>query len=230
MGFKDMTGVVRHGVKVIEDARGQGRNPRLKCRCHCGVVFAPFKASFCLSKVKGCGCQHHYLHPLYSTWTTMKRRCYNPRYPEYHLYGGRGITICDRWRTSFVNFHEDMGPKPSPQHSIDRIANNGNYEPENCRWATPLIQANNSRMARKVKAAGEELSLAQWARRLGISRERARQLHNNGQLVSRINNSDKGPMKAFNITVTADELTLLRSVDENDWARKTLVRAAHEQL
>jgi len=159
----------------------------------------------------------------------MKQRCNNPRDAGFHNYGGRGIRVCARWQNSFEAFCRDMGERPTAKHSIDRIDNDGSYEPENCRWATQRTQVNNSRMVRKIKAAGEELSLAQWARRLGISRERARVLHNNGQLVSRINNSDKGPMKVFHVTVTADESALLRSVDENGWARKTLVHAARKQ-
>lgn len=83
--------------------------------------------------------------PEYHTWTLMKRRCYLPHAIGYARYGGRGITVCDRWRWSFVAFLEDMGPRPSPQHSLDRIDNNGSYCKGNCRWATDHEQRLNQR-------------------------------------------------------------------------------------
>lgn len=85
-----------------------------------------------------------YRHKLYKTWISMKQRCYNPNSYGYTYYGGRGIIVCDRWKTSFKNFLEDMGERPEG-HSLDRINNNGNYEPSNCRWATSKEQSNNKR-------------------------------------------------------------------------------------
>lgn len=83
------------------------------------------------------------------TWNSMKQRCLNVKHPKYKHYGGRGITICDRWLTSLYNFIIDMGRKPTPAHSIDRINNNGNYEPSNCRWATAHEQQNNKRIRKQ---------------------------------------------------------------------------------
>lgn len=83
-------------------------------------------------------------HPLGSTWVNMKQRCFNRKHPAYYIYGGRGIIVCDRWKNSFQDFVEDMGPKPTAQHSIDRYPDkDGNYEPGNCRWATWAEQAAN---------------------------------------------------------------------------------------
>lgn len=107
-------------------------------------------------------------HPLYHTWYAMVARCQNPRAQSYHNYGGRGITVCDRWLESFENFYADMGDRPTPGHSIDRIDNDGPYSPENCRWATWEEQANNRRNNVWIEFQGERLSAAQWRKRLGV--------------------------------------------------------------
>lgn len=107
--------------------------------------------------------------PEYNIWGGIKRRTRNPKYFQYHLYGGRGIKMCDRWFDSFENFLEDMGPRPSKKHSLDRIKQNGNYEKSNCRWATAIEQNNNSRKNVWIDRMGLRMTPAQWARKLDIS-------------------------------------------------------------
>lgn len=106
--------------------------------------------------------------PEKSRWRAMKARCFNPNNRKYPRYGARGITVCERWLV-FENFLADMGPRPSPRHSIDRINNDGNYEPSNCRWATMPEQMRNSIAARWVTFNGETLTVTDWAQRLGIT-------------------------------------------------------------
>lgn len=106
---------------------------------------------------------------LKNTWTKMKLRCEKPSDPAYHGYGGRGIFVCKRWRDSFDAFCSDMGPKPTPKHSVDRINNNGPYSPENCRWATHDEQVSNSRTNVFIKYKGQRKTLAQWSRATGIT-------------------------------------------------------------
>lgn len=106
----------------------------------------------------------------YRIWKLMRGRCANPKTPHWHRYGGRGITVCDRWRDSFANFLADMGRAPTPRHTIDRFPDpDGNYEPDNCRWATRRQQARNTSTNRMVAWRGESLCLAEWAERLEVT-------------------------------------------------------------
>lgn len=117
----------------------------------------------------------------YSVWQDMKQRCYNPKCCNYPHYGARGIRVCDRWRHDFTAFLADMGRRPSFQHSIDRIDNEGNYScghceeclrngwPANCRWATWTEQNRNRRTNHEVTFQGRTMCLAAWAKELGIA-------------------------------------------------------------
>lgn len=104
----------------------------------------------------------------YVVWSGIKTRCNNKNDHNYLKYGARGICMCERWQNSFLHFLQDMGTRPSRDHSIERIDNAGHYEPGNCRWATREEQANNRRSSRFLEFNGERLTIAQWARRSGI--------------------------------------------------------------
>jgi hypothetical protein len=142
---------------VLEDA-GKGGDMVL-CRCDCGTERLRYARQVKNSASRSCGCLKseatakrnatHGLsgHPLYGTWLHMVHRCTRPDLPQWADYGGRGIRICDRWlgEDGVANFIADMGPKPTPQHSLDRIDNDGNYEPANCAWTTKAEQSRNTR-------------------------------------------------------------------------------------
>jgi hypothetical protein len=149
--------------------------------CACGNEITAVMSHAISGHTQSCGCLHleTLLQPAvrhgqsrvkrrsreYEAWAHMLRRCRNENDPGYKNYGGRGITVCERWNT-FENFLADIGPKPSPRHTLDRIDNNGNYELGNCRGATRIEQANNKRNNHFITIRGRTLSIAEWAREL----------------------------------------------------------------
>lgn len=115
--------------------------------------------------------QHRLSHTAeYRTWSNVIQRCTNPNTAFYAIYGGRGIGICERWRSNFEAFLADMGTKPSPNHQIDRINNDGNYEPGNCRWATPREQARNTRRNKHVEIDGVRMPVVDARNAAGLKR------------------------------------------------------------
>jgi hypothetical protein len=107
--------------------------------------------------------------PEYKVWCGMKQRCNYKGHTVYEFYGGRGIKVCERWENSFEAFLEDMGPRPSSKHSIERINGNGNYEPSNCGWSTDHEQNRNRRSNRNFTVDGETMCMTDWAQKLGIN-------------------------------------------------------------
>lgn len=155
-----------------------------ECLCDCGNrCFIP-KGQLLNGGTRSCGCRNlertasmgraNRTHggsysTEYSSWYSMIRRCTNPEDEFYADYGGRGITVCERWKQSFENFLADMKHKPSPKHTIERTDNNGSYCPDNCVWATSITQANNRRNNLFVEFGGRRQTIRMWARELNMN-------------------------------------------------------------
>lgn len=182
--FGRLTVIARAGSHVQRGGRTQ---PLWRCRCDCGGEVAIKGASLRKGKTQSCGClrsesaqvthtTHGHNRPgkttrEYITWASMKARCADPTNPHY---GRRGITVCKKWRDSFERFLKDMGPRPMG-YSLDRINNNGNYEPANCRWANRKTQNRNKTNNRLVTHDGVMRTLPEWAEILGEPYNRIRE-------------------------------------------------------
>jgi len=176
---KDITGLRFHrliALELVEVRKGKRDRVRLwRCRCDCGNEPTVTQRNLTAGDTKSCGCiigKHKRTHGGTGTtefriWDSMRRRCSDPKHPSYPDYGGRGIRVCESWQ-DFATFRQDMGLRPSPNHSIDRIDNDGPYAPDNCRWATMVDQSNNRRSSRILTVNGETLTMAQWERRTGL--------------------------------------------------------------
>lgn len=188
--MKDIAGLVVGDVTALRfHHRRQHANSKATsiywwCQCKCGKEFAALSQSLREGKTTSCGCKkgarisarvtvHGHCRsnaariPEFGVWATMRSRCNNPNNKRYTDWGGRGITICERW-DYFPNFLEDMGLRPSPKHSIDRVDVNGNYCPENCRWATIAEQNDNRQNTIRLTHNGETMTMREWGIRLGV--------------------------------------------------------------
>jgi hypothetical protein len=184
--LKRMDLMGRRAGKLLVIADG-GRDKHNKfmwiCRCDCGKIKNVLATVLATGRIKSCGCamyeglfraaQRKKANAIYTPhadianiWHHMLRRCGNPNSGDYQWYGARGISVCERW-LDFKNFLADMGPRP-PGTSLDRINVNGNYEPNNCRWATPAIQSRNKRNNVRAWFCGELLTISEIAERLKI--------------------------------------------------------------
>lgn len=174
----DLSGKTFGRLRAVEFVRKDGLTYWL-CQCDCGKQKEVHYSALVSGKTKSCGCLNsdivtarNHKHgkadtPEYATWLRMIRRCTISSTPGYENYGGRGISVHPRWM-SFDNFYADMGDKPAREYSIDRIDNNGNYEPGNCRWATPSQQCRNTRRNRRLTLNGETRVVAEWAELVGL--------------------------------------------------------------
>ena len=172
----DLTGRTYKRLTVLRRSRRKTNKPYWDCRCDCSTTISVLASSLREGRTGSCGCLHrdvvtrHGKHKSreYSSWQSMKGRCCNPNDTRYRHYGGRGITICARWLGSFQNFLDDMGPRPTPQHTIGRIDNDGNYESENCCWQTRQEQNQHTSRSLYLTHAGETRTMIELAQRLGI--------------------------------------------------------------
>lgn len=153
---------------------------RCTCTCEKATVKEVSRKDLLKGVSKSCGCLRTEMlvarsttHGLYSSperrvYTSMMTRCNNPNYFEYHLYGGRGIKVCPEWHGNFAKFYEDMGPRPSPEHQLDRRDNSLGYSKSNCYWATKTQNARNKRNTIMVEYKGELKPLSEWAEIHGL--------------------------------------------------------------
>ena len=181
--IKDYRGHVFHRWTVLEFVDRHKRRTRWLCRCECGTMRAVRITDLQRGHAKSCGCltrertiarnTTHGLSgtPEYEAWANMVNRCTNPDHAGWEHYGGRGITVCDRWLgpTGLANFIADMGDRPSSAHSLERDDNDCGYAPENCRWATKKEQMSNTRHCHFVTFRNETRTVTDWANHLGMN-------------------------------------------------------------
>ncbi len=182
---EDLRGRKFGRLTAIQFAYKRNKKYYYKCVCECGkecVKSYGYLIYDFTSIHKSCGCWRKEQQQIYrkktydfrkgtpehNSWQAMKGRCYNPNNKQYNDYGGRGIKVCDRWLNNFENFLADMGKKPTPAHSLDRIDVNGDYAPENCRWATREEQNNNKRCSIMVEHNGKTQTFKQWCDELNL--------------------------------------------------------------
>ena len=169
-------------LTVLEYAYTKNGTAIWKCRCECGKVAYPSSGNLLSGNSKSCGCLHdeelkkrvtthgETKTRLYNIWHKMIQRCCNPKEKAFENYGGRGISVCKEWRNGFEVFKEwAVANGYSDNLTIDRIDNDGDYEPKNCRWATTEVQANNKRSNRFIAYNGKTQTIKQWADELGIN-------------------------------------------------------------
>lgn len=200
--YKDLTGKPFGKWTVLRQAepRRYGKRGSLRrywfCQCACGTFREIDGGNLTSGHTESCGCANVGRSPTNKThgmsetrvfriWHNMLRRCYDSRREYYRNYGARGVTVCDRWRESFENFLADMGMPPSDEHTLERKEGHLGYEPSNCCWATRTEQANNRRTNVRLTFQDRTMTIAEWARELGIGDSTIRFRLKNGWSVER---------------------------------------------
>ncbi len=178
----DMTGLTINGVMVIAKSGCSKGKASWTCACPCGETFQSVGTRLRSGQVRGCpACAKKSMVAAatkhggvgsreYGAYRAMLQRCYYEKDKRYPRYGGRGIRVCEAWLQSFAFFLKDMGPQPSPQHSIERLDRDKNYAPDNCCWATRIEQANNRSNNTRIEIGGRTQNLTQWSREAGVHR------------------------------------------------------------
>jgi hypothetical protein len=172
----DLTGQRLGMLTVLAKAgKDSSGNNLWLCQCECGKQTRPAASSLARGATRSCGCNRtpkkqdaRNRQPEYKLWNRIKSRCYNEGSTQYQWYGGRGIKVCDRWLNDYEAFLSDMGRKPLGTE-IDRIDNDGDYSPDNCRWSTRVEQVRNRSNTLVITADGITAPLAEHAERIGIS-------------------------------------------------------------
>ena len=207
--MKDRTGEKYTRLTVISFSHRDGKHYYWNCSCECGQTRVVELSRLTSGDTKSCGCyklerfiKSNTTHGKsktreYSIWEGIQNRCGDNSNEYNKLYFGRGIRVCDRW-SKFENFFADMGPAPSKKYSLDRINNDGNYEPGNCRWATPIEQANNRRDNRLETIDGVTKTVADWIRHFNANDYlvRGRLRHKNWTLLRALTQPSKRHEKA----------------------------------
>ncbi len=191
----------QYGRLLVQRIERRGGRTYGICLCECGENKVVLLSHVRCGDTRSCGCLQREVAkaataarntthgatrtPTFVVWKNMLSRCANPNATEFALYGGRGITVCERWRNSFAAFLADVGERPGRDCSIDRIDNSGNYEPANCRWATRTEQGRNRRTNHVLTHDGRTQPLVAWAEECGISHATIRHRLNRGWSVER---------------------------------------------
>ena len=183
----DLLGQVFGDLTVTARSPRKAAYPYWTCRCACGSSIDVASHNLRAGHSNSCGCRtaefqsaalkgkntthgltvNGHIPPEYEVWRSMKRRCQDPKNHNYENYGARGITVCRRWE-DFGRFYEDMGPRPTPEHTLERKDNSKGYGPDNCSWETWTTQANNKRNNYRITFNGRTQNLSEWARETGL--------------------------------------------------------------